>query len=208
MATELRTHRLFVGLPIPSEAARQIQIWAESAYEDEPVRITRPEQMHVTLCFYPTASAEQRDRLADLVASAEWSPIIATTGSTAYFGRNALALKLELAPDDERIVTDRMLRPSVYGDFDYHERLRTEPLGQLVISQGKAELERWRRSNRRDLGLNLHLTFVRVIRGISGSIPLKAFPPIRLSLQKLALFESYLGQDGSRYEILAESQGS
>ncbi len=200
---------MFVGLSIDSLAASLIREWAEVAYEGQPMRLVDVGQMHSTLAFFPSVTDEKRIWMADLVRSIEWDAVGGTTGETILLGRGALALELVLPKAMAHHLDDRLVRTSDQPTWEaataYHARMQSEPLGQLILAQEEPQLEHFRRARHNGRGITLHVTFARYRKGTAHAIPIKPMPPIAIQLSRVALYESYLGPNGSNYEIIAES---
>ncbi len=206
-------HRLFVGFCIDLKSTASIRQWAESAYAGQPVRLVEASQMHSTIAFFPSVTAEKRQWMAEMVRSIQWDPLEALTCETYKLGRGALALGFELSENVELHLNRRLLRGSFfYADYEnqregvssLYDRLRSEPLGQLMLAQGEPELVRLYRDQRHG-PMPFHVTFARYKEKASESIPLLPMSALAIQLTRVALFESHLGPAGSTYEIIAES---
>lgn len=196
------SHRLFVGSPVPEPAAALLHAWAEATLPRDGVRLVRPEQLHVTVLAYPKADQDLRDRLVALTAEVEWDPIPVVVGKAAMFGRSAIALTLESAHGGAiATLEQRLLRP-------FGEPARAwakEPLAHLLVALAEPELDRFRRMREHGTGLRLHVTVARS----RGWKPAELEPPpaLAFALDRLVLYESVLGPEGSAYTELVCSQG-
>lgn len=193
-------HRLFVGCPVPDEVAQALAQWARGAFEGTAVRLTQPEQMHVTLLFYPNVSDEQRARLAELTWKVTWRPLHAQTGELRSFGRSALAVTVDAEPEDGRWLQDSLLRGFDSSRFDLEA-----PLAQMSLMLGVAEQERRWTAQGQDRPPALHVTVARLKHGWRGALP-SGLSAREFVLDRLCLYQSHLSDTGSSYEILAESK--
>jgi|GEM_PF-6195320 len=198
-------HRLFVGLPIPTPASSAIRKWAETIYEGQPVRLINENQMHSTLMFFPKVTDEKRNWMSTLIRQVHWDCLNASTGKTVRLGRGALAFELLLPESVTDELDDRLVRASIYGDFAYHDRLRTEPLGQLSLAQARPQWESRIRDHRHGRRLSLHVTFARFQDQKNDAIPLHQMQPFAIQLSQVALYESHLSPNGSYYEIISKT---
>jgi 2'-5' RNA ligase len=199
-------HRLFVGLCIDLKSTASIRQWAESAYAGQPVRLVEEGQMHATVAFFPSVTDEKRQWIAEMVRSIQWDPLEALTCETYKLGRGALALGFELSENVELHLNRRLLRATNFDNYEsaLYDRLRSEPLGRLMLAQGEPELVRLYRDQRHG-PMPFHVTFARYKDKASESIPLLPMSPLAIQLTRVALFESHLGPAGSTYEVIAES---
>ena len=161
------------------------------------------ENMHIPLMFFPKVTSDEREAMATLIQRSEWNPIIARTSRTVLLGRGALAVELELDPQDLAKLEDRLIRPSISAG-DNSADLRGEPLGLVSLMQGEPDLERKRRRFRTGAPLRLHVTIARV-RG--EVMELIHPPPMLVHLEQLAVFESDLRQEGAIYTKICFSSG-
>jgi 2'-5' RNA ligase len=207
-------HRLFLGLPIEPELAGGISAWATE--ELTGVRIVPPENLHVTLLFFGSVDEATRDRLIDLTLEAVWKPIAARTGELAALGKSALALRLEVPHESIRHLEDRLARSchwSTNEPYQDEEGLlnrpalpKSDPLYQMALSIPEPERVQKVRRQRQRQPLEMHLTVARTKSRPSFELSEKRLPPIDLILDRLVLFESHLGPEGSRCEVLAEAK--
>ncbi|RYG24058.1 hypothetical protein EON82_12015 [bacterium] len=205
-------HRLFLGLPIDTGVAESISAWASS--ELTGTRVVPSENLHVTLLFFGSVDEATRDRLIGLTQETVWEPIAARTGELAAFGKSTLALRLEVAEEQIERLEDRLARASKiappgmpFGEFEDWMRTWSRPedlLHQMALLVQEPDKEKKRRCQRQQRPLELHLTVAR-----TKSRPVlelsEKLPPVDLVLDRLVLFESHLGPEGSRYEVLAEA---
>ena len=194
------SHRLFAGCPLPESAALRLHEWASEAFSSDDVRLVRPEQMHVTLLFYPKADSELRDRLVTLTAQVEWDPLHVKVGAVERFSRSAIAVNLESADGDAASLArleHRLLRP-------FPEPAEDDPLACMLLALGEPEMDRFRRMHHHGTGLRPHLTVARARHGWKSS---KMAPPpaLEFGLDRLVLFESVPTPEGSAYTVLAQS---
>lgn len=195
-------HRLFVGCPVPDEVAQALAQWARGAFEGTAVRLTRPEQMHVTLLFYPDASPEKRDVLVSLTQQVAWTSFQVRTGLARAYGRSAIAINLETRDSERAALQDRLLwsKTGMPGPGDFV----IEPLGQMVLEQGRPETTVRRRSGPIGEGLKLHVTVAR--RTGDHPAAVLAAPRIDFQLDRLVLYESHPSSTGARYEVISEAR--
>lgn len=193
-------HRLFVGCPVPEEAAQALTECARRTLEGADVRLIKPEDMHVTLLFYPNVSDDERTRLAELTRQVSWRPLNAKTGELRSFSRSALAITLEVEPEGRRWLQDSLLRSSDSSRFDLEA-----PLAQMSMMLGAVERQRRWRAQEYDRPLALHVTVARLKHGWRGALP-GGLAVRDLVLDRLCLYESHLSSDGARYEVLSEAK--
>lgn len=61
--------RLFVALDLPEEVRDRLTTWQAAALSDRALRPTRPEALHVTLCFLAQRSPEAIPRIESVLGS-------------------------------------------------------------------------------------------------------------------------------------------
>jgi 2'-5' RNA ligase len=174
-----------------------------------------PENLHVTLLFFGSVDEAMRDRLAGLTQETVWKPISARTGELTAFGKSALALRLDVSNEQIEHLEDRLARASKAAPpgmpFEkIEEWARTwsrpeDPLHQMALSIPEPDrIQKVRRQHQRR-PLELHLTVARTKSRPPFELSEKRMPPIDLLLDRLVLYESHLGPEGSRYEVTAEA---
>ena len=173
---------------------------------DMPVRLVSPEQMHVTLMFYPSVSSEKRDELVDLIRQVEWVPINANAVRLVTLRRNAVAIELGVSTDELEGFEDRLGRSIFRGRerFEYLKNLNSQPLAQLAFAQDQPELEKLRRRNAVQRPLQLHVTIGRAGKTWTLSKHALDTPSIDIVLARIALYESVTRPEGAvNHEIAA-----
>ncbi len=124
-------HRLFLGMPLPAEAAAILHEWAQKhlpAY----VRPVPLENLHVTLAFFGERSETELLELQSLVRGITWRGIQVRTGSLQRLGRNAIAIALDVTSGSTALssVAARLGGHSKRGTSQLHVtvgRPRTRP---------------------------------------------------------------------------------
>jgi 2'-5' RNA ligase len=180
------TARLFVAVDPPPESCALLAAWArelalETAPTGWPLRVLRPDSLHLTLCFLASRPAAEIDALAGALAPAA-TPL----------GELRVGAPLLLPPR-----RPRSLAVEVHDD------------GGLALLHARlvVELTRvsdWQPERRR---LRPHVTLARV-RGARGAarppaMTLPPTPPIAFTPSSLVLYRSRLEPAGASYQALA-----
>ena len=216
-------HRLFVGCPLPEDAATALADWASVELADEKVRLVPPDKMHVTLLFYDSVTPEVREELVGLMKQVSWEGVPVSTGARAAVSRGAVAVDLNGSPAQISFLEGRLARVSHHAtEAHLHgsERRESDPLHHMAWYLSQVELERkWRRQKGKTLAL--HVTVARIshpskwsslregqgVGDIPKSEPSRTTtspPALSFTLDRIALYESFLENPGSRYEVIAE----
>jgi len=202
-------HRLFVACPVPLKVATALEEWGCTALGGLQVKLVPAEQMHVTLLFFGAVSSEIKVLLTDLMPLVQWEPIHAQTVDLAVLSRYAFAVDLKAPTEELNLLEDRLGRERRYvtsaedvARFSaIDNRFANEPLAKMSALQSYIELEKKRRKQRYGNSLRLHVTLARS-KGALGDISRLEPPEFSFELDKVGLYESHLGGEGSRYELL------
>ncbi|OPH61294.1 2'-5' RNA ligase [Paenibacillus ferrarius] len=181
-------YRLFVGIALPPDVQRELELWAGSLQKALPFqKWTHPQDVHVTLCFLGDASAETALALAhDLRQVAAAAPPLALRAEgLGVFGPPA-------AP--------AALWAGVAGDLDALAALQRAVAGACARHGFPAEARAYRP----------HITLARRFRAAAGPFrraalaaagaPDGGWPAWRV--EDIVLYRSHLGRQPS-YEPLA-----
>lgn len=199
------THRLFVSCPVPADAASKLANWAAESLTGPDVRVVEPDKMHVTLMFFPKATAELKDRLSGLMEEVEWVPFEASASSLSLHRRSSIVAALKIPSDQLESLHNRLGRTSLHTDslespsVAEWRRHWSRPLALMNLEQDQPEMEHERRRDRQRQPLALHVTLARVSKHWNVETPLPDMPTVNFVLDRVALFESTLSADGATY---------
>lgn len=195
-------HRLFIGLPVPNDAATEITDWGCSVLSSKVGRIVSPNMLHLSIAFFAKASAELRDQLTEHVRRMPVSKMEVETDGIWLYRYGALALDINSnlgAPKKIPHLKD-------YRDFEWRQLLAShqivsnpnDPLTEIFSTQFDA-------GTHHERGNRPHITFARIFKE-HRQTEFKLDPPVfRFEFKNVCLYESLLGGGGSQYEIIAES---
>lgn len=189
----IRSHRLFLGCPLPGVAAAALAKWAEGSFDRAFIRLVPAEKLHATLIFYGSVEPQTKDLLADLTRLVRWRALHVTVKGLDQFAQGAVVARLNL-PDSEFLHLMRLL----YPPRDTADPKELGPLQQMMLLRlAKSEKERTH-------ALKLHVTLGRTKKRFPMNM--EAPPDLSFELGRAILYESFTEPAGSRYEILAEAQ--
>lgn len=196
------SRRLFLACPVPTVAAEALHRWTVAQWGDLPgVRVLAPEDLHATILFFGDVPEERVARFSELCRTLEWPSFEVITGPMAVMGRTAMATKLR---SDSLVLSDLS---ELFGGGSAWTGAIAKParhnLWVLACECPESDIERSRRRRRKGAALELHVTLARA--KIPPPMPAHA-PGVGFLLDHAALYESHLGQGGSRYAILARTQ--
>lgn len=133
--TPKKGYRLFVACFVPQNAATLLVDWAKEELSGLPVKMLKPEQLHVTLMFFPFVSEEKKVVLCDLMRQVKWNPVQASTGPLLLINRSSLAVSLKVEATELVLLEDRLGRsswhiPAEDGEkiFEYYKNLNESHL--------------------------------------------------------------------------------
>ncbi|NOU88928.1 RNA 2',3'-cyclic phosphodiesterase [Paenibacillus sp. LMG 31460] len=181
------TYRLFVGIQLPQDVQRELEIWKDSIQNVLPFqKWTHPQDVHVTLSFLGDASAETAEALAadlrQLAAAA--LPLTLHAEGLGVFGPPA-------APS--------ILWAGLAGDLDALAALQREVAGVCARHGFPAEARAYRP----------HLTLARRYRTAAGPFKRSALAAVGAptggwpawQVEDIVLYRSHLGRQPA-YEPL------
>lgn len=172
----LLTNRLFIAIPLPARIRRLALIAQSSLAKSTTCRLVAPESLHLTLAFLGDVEEGRVDDVASAIESScsQSRPVMLRPSRLDHFGSERNALVWLGLEDD----------PSL----------------SLLVSILRTELDR--RSLPYDAKPFVpHITLARRARIPNRMPELAACDPD--SANEVALFRSFLKQEGARYEALA-----
>lgn len=181
----MESHRLFVGFPLEQEVASEMHAWAQEKYKSFNVKLVPAHHLHVTLLFFPSVSDEKKEWMADLIRQVDLHSVDSLTSHTVKLGMGALALELKIPQPNREELEAHLLRGAA-AEPD-------APLSYLAREQGGVIHKT----------LRLHVTFGRCRKQDAKFVPLFPAPKLQVHIGRIALYESHLGKDEARYEIVA-----
>lgn len=175
---EPERRRLFVGVPLPEELLGFVSEAQTALPIRSDIRLTRRDQLHVTLCFLGGVSGTQAEHAARVL-----SEVPCTMGGVVLLGGYvclpgaARARVVALAIEDGEGILGALFERVASG------------------------LEREGLFQREARPFRPHLTIARVRR--PGKLGLSAdMPTTALEIRSVCLYESVLSRDGARYQVL------
>jgi 2'-5' RNA ligase len=182
-------HRLYIALPVPESAGIEITTWARSELVHEFGRVLLPDSLHLSIAFFANANADQRSHLIQVVQSMIVKSLKIETAAAVLCRHGALALDID----------DKCWR-QFYDQF-----LKWPGSGDSMKRIAEIETELGTHDERGNIP---HITFARIPKH-HRKLEFNLTPTVfRFELNQVCLYESHLGEGGSRYEILAESSPS
>jgi 2'-5' RNA ligase len=176
--------RLFVALELPPAVREALVEWRLEAVRGlDGLRLIRPEDLHVTLCFLGWQPGDQLAAISAATATASAAaaerPLDLTVGPPVWLPpRRPRVLAVDLADAEGWLASL-----------------------QAALSEGLAA-GGWYRPEQRPF--RAHVTVARVARGArirAGELP--AAPELRFGPGQLTLFRSQLSRAGAHYEAVA-----
>lgn len=196
------SRRLFLGCPVPAQAAQALHRWSVAQWGDLPgVRVLAPVDLHATILFFGEVPEERLPWILELCRTLEWTPIEVRTGDLAVMGRTAIAIRLR---SDSPVLGDlsELLGGGCAWTGGLAEASRHN-LWCLTSACPESDIQRARRRRRTGAAFELHVTLARA----KTPPPMPAHAPgVAFTLDHAALYESHLGPGGSRYAILARTR--
>lgn len=192
--------RCFLAIYPPEELARE---W--SLLTHHPILMTKPrfrpvppEQIHLTLAFFPNLDPGQVDELALLIGDFSFEPFRLARFNPGLFGSREQPRVFWLAPEAGSEHPLRSLRRSLRQDF---REIGLEPEGGKFRPHFTLGRFRGPLSNHQKEGLGLLLEDL--ANPNSESVLDSPF-----TVRQVFLVESQLNPAGARHTVLAESGGS
>ncbi len=172
------SHRLFVGVPLAPELLGFVEEAQEALPARSDIRLTRRDQLHVTLCFLG-----QRDGEATARAARVLSEVPCTMGGVVSLS-GYLCLP---SPARARVVA------LAIEDG--------EGILAALFERVASGLEREGLFQREARPFRPHLTIARLRR--PGRLGLNAdMPRVAFEIRSVCLYESVLSREGARYQVL------
>lgn len=192
--------RIFLAAPVPKEAGTQLLDWAAKHLAKTGCKLTKLNQLHVTLFFSPKTSPNGIVRLKTLTQLLEWPPLTVETAAAEVLARDAFCVMLKDVSPPERNLPAR---------FNW----RTD-VGQIIpVRESLLELDQaftneiQGRYYRRRNTLRLHVTLAR-LNGVDKELLADIPPPPLLSfdLTEAVLYDSIQKADGAQHLELAKAK--
>lgn len=175
--------RLFLGCPMPDEAAAALAEWATTALAGTGTRLVPQANLHATVLFFGSVEQEVRVGIVEAVGEVIWEPLRARIGRLQKYGQSAVGARVRLERD---------------GHADLQARMEQGPLAELAkVARGLGHPPR--------RPLDLHVTLLRVRSHEARYSEIRP-PAIAFQLDRIRLYESVLGTGGSTYTAIAESR--
>ncbi len=185
--------RLFVGISLADAVAGELSaVVAQLRPATDDLRWSRPESWHITLQFLGIATEEQLRWLKARLAEVRSPPVRVELGSLGSFAGAGVffadvALTPELVALQERVVTATNRCGFVAEARPFHPHI-------TLARKAGNERARERGSKNARAGAN-------GVRDLVAKTGTRKFS--RFTAKEFLLYQSHLGSEGSRYEVLA-----
>jgi len=186
--------RLFVALDLPEEIRSGLAGWQRDAFAGiEALRPTKPEALHVTLCFLGYHPEREIERIAQLVCGIEARPVrMRLEPEPVAVPRNRPRLFAVDAPSEGAVALQQELSDRLEAEHFYKPEKR--PFWSHV-TVARVRSEKGSRGGGRRGG-------PRAVERTPAPLPEELLEPF--SAARVALYRSFLRPTGAEYVRLAE----
>jgi RNA 2',3'-cyclic 3'-phosphodiesterase len=193
--------RLFIGIPLAAETTAELSaLVARLRSGGGALRWTAPDSWHITLQFLGNASPEQLQCLTAGLAEVRSAPVAVQIGDLGAFDRTGVffadvAVSAGLAALQVRVVaaTGQCGFVAETRPFHPHITLARKTGNKKTGNKGTRRQEDRRNEGGREQGSELRRLISRAGSQLSFT---------RFTAHEFLLYESHLGPEGSRYEVL------
>lgn len=199
--------RLFVGIPLADAVERALagitaRLRSKQSLRGRAsteLRWTEPDSWHITLQFLGNSTPAQFDLLKAGLAHVRSIPAPVQLGQLGFFDRSGVlfadvVITPELAALQQNVAAATSRCGFIAEPRPFHPHIT------LARTTGNKRPRNWEnkgpQADRRE-GVRRHENILRVLAARGGSAP----PLPRFVAREFVLYESHLGQEGSKYEI-------